>query len=270
MKKIILLFLVLITLNSEAQTTISDTSLIAGITNYTAYPGTSLTVKDIILGNEMINRNSIVIITGAHSFSPNVNYFQIAYQGKLFYLNRDYITLKDNSINFFKSVLNLDKKITDSLKVRGLELSKLYFLKEKLKAIEFIDFCKKRGLLIKKKSIYDESEYTQGTSFECEVVNLSSKPIKYITFLIQGYNAVNDKVSSIKMLKGIGPIGNFESSKYSFDYVWMTDIIDSYKLISIKIQYMDGSIKTITDTNSIFDENGNFDLYLKILEEEKK
>jgi hypothetical protein len=257
MKKMLALFL-LITLNGIAQKKITDTSVIIGITNYTAYPGVSLNSKDVRLGNKMIDKNSVVFITGAHSFSPNFNYYQVAYRGKLFYVYREHITLTDNSNTFFQSILKLDKVILDSLREKGIKYSNIHYLGEKVKALDFIEFCKKRGLLIKSKTIYDESEYTEGTSFECEIVNFSSKVIKYITFNIQGYNSVDDKVSSIKPLKGIGPIANNESSKYTFNYVWMTDIVNSFKMVSVKIQYMDGSIKTITDVKSISDENGHF------------
>ena len=67
-------------------------------------------------------------------------------------------------------------------------------------------------MIITKRSIYDESEYTQGTSFSCTIENYSNKTIKYITFNLVGYNSVNDKVSDrgkiIKSLKGIGPLEN--------------------------------------------------------------
>lgn len=81
---------------------------------------------------------------------------------------------------------------------------------------------------------------------------------------------MNDKVSSLKSLKGIGPIGENESTSYTFNYVWFTDIVTDFKLVSIKIQYMSGAIKVITDSNSIFDENGSYEAYLNNFGEEKK
>jgi len=230
--------------------------------NYASYPGVSLNQKNVTLGNEILPKNSIVVITGAHMYSTNFSYYQIAYRGRLLYVYRDHVTFDDNTSEFYKSLLNADTKILDSLKARGIRLSKLYFLKDKLRALKFIESCQKKGLLIAKRTIYDESEVTNGTGFNIDIVNLSKKTIKYITFSIQGYNAVNDKVSAIKELKGIGPIEENQPSSYNFEYVWFTDIVTDFKLVSIKIQYMDGTIKMITDTNSIFDENGYLESYL--------
>lgn len=117
---------------------------------------------------------------------------------------------------------------------------------------------RKAGLTILNASISDVSEYTQGTSFSISVKNPTKKPIKYIWLTIVGFNAVNDPVrDSFKRtpeisVKAIGPIEENMSGSYHWEYLWLTDIVESFKIRKIKVQYMDGSIKTISDAKSIF------------------
>ena len=83
------------------------------------------------------------------------------------------------------------------------------------------------------------------------------KTIKYINISFVGINTVNDKVlnkyggSYINNVRCVGPIKQYEEAEFEWDYVWFTDIVETVKLVSIKVQYMDGTIKTITIVNSI-------------------
>lgn len=56
---------------------------------------------------------------------------------------------------------------------------------------------------------------------------------------------------STQTLKGVGPIKPNEEGEYEFDYVWHTDLVETTKLAVIKIQYMDGSFKTIQNGNDL-------------------
>ena len=55
----------------------------------------------------------------------------------------------------------------------------------------------------------------------------------------------------MKSRKGIGPIDPGESGGYTFEYVWFTDIVEYAKTNSIKLQFKDGSIRTLTNISSI-------------------
>lgn len=114
-----------------------------------------------------------------------------------------------------------------------------------------------KGLTLLVSVIYDESEYTEGTSAKFVVYNPTQKTIKYLWFTVVGFNPVGDKVidrvkgvSNIT-LKGVGPIEKDESGTYEFDYVWFTDMVETFKIISIKVQYMDNTIKTISNVKEI-------------------
>ena len=53
------------------------------------------------------------------------------------------------------------------------------------------------------------------------------------------------------MLRGIGPIAPGETASYSKDYMWMTDVVESFRISSIKLEYTDGSSKVVSDVKSI-------------------
>jgi hypothetical protein len=105
-------------------------------------------------------------------------------------------------------------------------------------------------------TLYDESEYTNGSSIRFEIYNPTKKTIKYIWFYVKGINPVGDAVvgrngKSIVELKGVGPIEYNNSGTYNFEYVWYTDLVHKSRITSIKVQYMDNSIKIIQSPNEI-------------------
>jgi hypothetical protein len=83
------------------------------------------------------------------------------------------------------------------------------------------------------------------------VFNPTSKTIKYFWFTFIGYNPVGDPVVDFKRrtssitVKAVGPIDPNKNGSYEFKYVWFTDLAETAKISSIKVQYMDGSFKTI-------------------------
>lgn len=125
------------------------------------------------------------------------------------------------------------------------------------------------GLNIVEWSVHDESRYTDGTGIKFEFYNPTKKTIKYITINYVGYNAVDDKVSSggkyTQTSKCVGPIEPGETATYEFEYVWFTDIVEYAKLVSIKVQYRDGTMKTYTHPNKIVWKDG-IQSYLDLVE----
>jgi len=109
--------------------------------------------------------------------------------------------------------------------------------------------------------------YTTGANFS--IFNPSSKTIKYIWFTVAGENPVGDLVKTktgyYKTLKGIGPIEPNNIGEWSFDYVWLTDVVESMKITTIKIQYMDGSFKTIKYNDHIYIGYGAYEKAIKAL-----
>jgi hypothetical protein len=105
--------------------------------------------------------------------------------------------------------------------------------------------------MITKKKLFDESEYTEGTSLNISVYNPTKKTIKYIWLTIAGFNPVGDKYRNNIIKTCVGPIEPKGSASYTFTYAWFTDLVVKCSLLSIKVQYMDGTFKTINKEKEI-------------------
>ena len=106
---------------------------------------------------------------------------------------------------------------------------------------------KPHGFAILGQKIFDVSEHTEGTGLEFKIVNLSKKSIKYAIFNVGGLNAVGDPVrsrisgSTTVTLRGVGPVERGEIATWRKDYMWMTDLVETFRLASVRIEYMDGT-----------------------------
>lgn len=99
-----------------------------------------------------------------------------------------------------------------------------------------------------------DDDYATGANFF--IFNPTAKTIKYIWFTVAGENPVGDLVKTntgyYKTLKAIGPIESNSIGEWSFDYVWSTDIVQYLKIATIKIQYMDGTYRTVKYNDQMF------------------
>lgn len=106
-------------------------------------------------------------------------------------------------------------------------------------------------LVIAKNFAYSMSEHVEGKGYIVEVFNATKKTIKYATISVVGINRVGDPVyervrgSSTINLKLIGPVDPLDFGYADFEYVWFSDIVEDVKIKSAKIQYMDGSVRTV-------------------------
>lgn len=164
-----------------------------------------------------------------------------------------------------KSDGNVYLTITDSSKIKTKEeIDSILLERERkeeaireIRGKNVISSLQKAGIAIMDYTAFDNSEYTDGTGFRIKFFNPTKKTIKYINISFFGINAVNDKVlnkyggSYINNVRCVGPIKQYDEAEYEWDYVWFTDIVETVKLISIKVQYMDGTIRTITDFKNI-------------------
>ena len=121
----------------------------------------------------------------------------------------------------------------------------------------YLEEGKSSGILIKEASIFDQSEYIDGTGFKITFTNPTNKTIKYITFTITGINRVNDIVST-KSIKGVGPIFPKSEGEYTFKYLWNNDLVHTFKIPLIKIQYTDGTFKTINNAEKLIISEGRY------------
>ncbi|MGJ1364067.1 hypothetical protein ACR79B_19505 [Sphingobacterium spiritivorum] len=232
-------------------TPVSDSTVALGIIQADVFLGNSFSDRNFYT-DKYLDKNTVVILCGAKNGVSDNKSFEVVYNNKTYFV--DVNNVETNPINFeiFNSA-NLDT----SLKFRkaAINMGKVLYAEKLEKAFSWIDSTKPYGIVLTKNNVYDESEYTDGTGVEFEITNTSKKTIKYVTFNFTGYNAVNDKVitakTSLKSRKGIGPIGLGEGGSYTFEYVWFTDIVEYMKVNSIKLQYTDGTFKTITNISSI-------------------
>lgn len=196
----------------------------------------------------------ILSVKRGESRSTRTSSYEVLYNGKPYFASvPDLATEKDN---FF---IMYDWNAETATKYRTFAVSEggIFNAREEVeyqqaldKALKWVESTRLHGIALIEHAVYDESEYTDGTGIRFSILNTGKKTIKYITFNFTGYNAVDDRVSEqgkfMLSARGIGPIEPNDVGSYEFEYVWMSDIIKYSKINSIRIQYMDESIKTIT------------------------
>ena len=100
-----------------------------------------------------------------------------------------------------------------------------------------------------------------GVDFEVSFTNSSEKTIKYITFYVTPYNAVSDPVASEiggtvqAVLKGTGPFptsprGREGLYELTWENVWYNKTIRLGQIDAVDIEYMDGSLISLTAQDS--------------------
>ena len=195
-------------------------------------------------------KNSFVYISSAINHN-STSYFEVYYNNKKYFIESKDI----HCLTSFENIYSLPDNEKDSIKIHAKSNSSLMYKHDMQKAVTALNANKTAGLTILNWSYHDESEYTDGTSAKIEVYNPTSKTIKYIWFSFVGYNPVGDKVlhkgSSIRTVKAVGPIAPKDIASYNYEYVWFTDLVETAKIQSIKVQYMDGTFKTILNPKSI-------------------
>lgn len=237
---------------------LSDTTLAAGIIKENTYVGNTISSYCSNGFDKQLDEGTAVIISGIQICSKSYSdyrseFYEILYNNKTYYVEKDKI---ETDASFFGQIERMSKEKADKFKAHASYIEDILYKDKVRKALQFLDNCKVRGLAILDWSFYDESEYTEGTSIKFRVYNPTLKTIKYIWFTVIGYNPVGDKVTDIRKgssitVKAVGPIKRGESGLYEFDYVWLTDMVETMKVSTIKIQYMDNSIRTLTNVKEI-------------------
>ncbi len=151
----------------------------------------------------------------------------------------------------------------DSLDSWSKRYSEVYMHKLKNEVYDRIFSKEKNGIAI------ISAFPTEGYSFtgaEFKILNFSKKTIKYVTFNFYGKNAVKDRVGINMSRKGIGPIESLASGSWSFDSVWLTDIVQTLKLVSVNIIYMDGSKRAVTITDKHWLDQEDLDRFNNLMD----
>lgn len=226
---------------------VSDTTIALGVIKEGTYLGKAHSSYNSYY-DKRLDKFTVVVLCGAKKGSSDYKAYEVVYNGKPYFV--DVNNVETNPLNF-EAFLNMDEEQYAKVRKASIDMGK-YAHSDKIdKALKWLETTKPYGIALYKYSAYDESEYTDGTGMEFEIINTGKKTIKYVTFNFTGYNAVDDKVSTMKTRKGIGPIKPEASGAYTFEYVWMSDIVEYSKINSIKLQFMDGTFKTITNIQAI-------------------
>lgn len=238
---------------------LTDSTMALGAIGESTYIGQSISSYCSNGFDKHLEKGEIVVISGIQSCKKSYSnteteFFEIIFKNKVYYIEREKLVTESS---YFEQIKNFSPEQSNSFKEYAIYAGKVLYLDKMEKAIAFLESCKSKGLVILDWSFYDESEYTDGTSVKFKVYNPTQKTIKYLWFTVVGYNPVGDKIidrrkgTSNITVKAVGPIAKDESGLYEFDYVWFTDLVETMKIISIKVQYMDNTIKTITNVKDI-------------------
>ncbi len=201
---------------------------------------------------EDIDANFRVAILGTISCGEK-KYYIIELNRNRIMVNSRYIKI-DKDLSFYEiSNITQNSKYKNAIESYSDDLNK----NRKIEFKTYLDNQKSAGIILMNYSVEDVSEVTDGVTAKFEVFNPTNKTIKYVTFYVSGINAVGDKVYNIRQqsyvseFKGVGPIKSKESASYEWEYAWFTDVVETLKIIKVKIQYMDGSAKIVTIPKSI-------------------
>lgn len=226
------------------------------INSSTAYFGKSLLEKSCSIEgyNTLTNDTGVVIIgvTECDYSNANMIFYEIAQKGKKYLVEASKVKVDDADLARLKSLTEAE---LEGYRKDALLATKGLWLRKAEKAYDTLEKTKKYGVTILGASIYDVSEYTDGTGFRIIFYNPTKKTIKYLTTNIVGFNSVNDKVKDIRKktsqmtVKGVGPLEPGASGSFEYDYVWFTDLVEYFKIISIKVQYMDGTSIMVKNPN---------------------
>lgn len=204
-------------------------------------------------GSKTLFEGMVLVVAGHYRCQPGYGEakdYLVAYYGKQrFFVERSAVFMTKESES---KLPQLDDQILAMLDFSVLEEKaqnhRHVAVGEALKAYSA---PAKHGVSVLDFSAYDESEYTEATGLTLRVFNPTKKTIKYIRVEVVGINAVNDPVrdrftgSAVKRVRGIGPIEPEDFGSYTFENLWFTDEVEWPRLVSLKVDYMDGSSKTI-------------------------
>ena len=91
--------------------------------------------------------------------------------------------------------------------------------------------------------------------FTFNVNSRFKKVIKYITFYVQPYNGVDDKIGKLLKFKGVGPISDDKISTYQFERALYSNQFSYMKVQKVLIQFMDLSQLTILSKDLNYSKN---------------
>lgn len=207
-------------------------------------PDNSYRTADAHLDTELITIGDVLNI-------GNTKYYKGCFNGKAFFIKASDVVIPDSYVAKLDTLIQQPQDIRDRFFKHQIALSKALYYENLQNGLNQIQSFSKFGLAIPSWSVYDVSEYTDGTGVRFSFYNPTQSIIKYVTITFQGYNAVDDPVGRAITKKCIGPIEPEETASYNFEYAWFTDIVEYAKIRYIVVQYKNGTSKTISNPKTI-------------------
>ncbi|NTW99661.1 MAG: hypothetical protein HGB35_07005 [Geobacteraceae bacterium] len=189
---------------------------------------------------KQISEFALLPVSCIYSLYGDPKYYEVMYCGKGYVVKEGDIAITKDENTYLHA---LDHGRVDLMRENAKKVSIYFRIGDYERGIALGKKLHTRGLFIYDREIYDTSEYSEGTGFKVSIFNTSNKTIKYISFSVIGYNPVKDMVRGRPVVKGVGPIKPGESAVYDWEYLWFTDLVQTHKIMQIKVQYMDGSVK---------------------------
>lgn len=238
---------------------ISDTTMLVGVVNEDCFIGKEISSSSCFVDMEKYIKKGIPVIIGgvsSCSYSQYIaprDFYEIYYNNQKYFIERANLTTDE--LVFF-NLKEMSATLSEAFRKNAIRIAGLLYESDSRQLTKFLNSTKSKGIAILNWQFYDESEYTSGTSVKIDVYNPTQKTIKYIWFTFVGYNAVGDKIIDRKRggnitMQGIGPIKPGENGSYKYDYVWFSDLVETAKVLSLKVQYMDGTILTVSNPKEI-------------------
>ena len=214
---------------------------------------------------DFVKENDDLMVYGYYQckIRDTIDFYKVFWNDKTYKIKTTEVNISEEDHKYISSLDSINQaKLLSRLHIIVKNKKEELLKKIKEQVNQYKAKGEQCGLILKKSEIFDQSEYTEGTGYRITLANMSKKTIKYIWISVKGINPVDDPVS-VKTLKCIGPINAYSEGSYSFDYVWMTDVVEKFKLISIKIQYMDGSFKQIQKPDELVINEELYDLFFE-------
>lgn len=214
--------------------------------------------KVCFIGGKKLPYGALVVVVQVRPctrYSLTERYYEVLFGKETYYTPLDALTAVKGNLD--DVVARSTQTINDSSESWG-EYAQQLWMTQANSAMDALKATSVQGVAIVSAGLFDMSEHTEGTGFRITVANTGKKTIKYITVNLVGLNAVKDPVrdrysrSTQASIRGVGPIAPDESASYSKDYLWMTDLVEDFTIKSIKLDFMDGTNRTVSSTKKLW------------------